>query len=118
MLAKNSPEASVLENRASVDVYRKLPGKYEQAETKVEACIVEFVDVCKSYQTGSIRFEALKNISCRIPRGETSYIFGPSGSGKTTFLNALSAFIPEGERIITIEDPLEIKLQQRVFFII
>jgi pilus assembly protein CpaF len=39
-------------------------------------------------------------------------ISGGTGTGKTTFLNALSAYIPESERIITIEDPTEIKLQQ------
>jgi len=39
-------------------------------------------------------------------------ISGGTGTGKTTFLNALSFFLPEDERILTIEDPVEMKLQQ------
>jgi len=39
-------------------------------------------------------------------------ISGGTGSGKTTFLNVLSSYIPEDERIITIEDAAELKLQQ------
>jgi pilus assembly protein CpaF len=48
-------------------------------------------------------------VKCRI----TILISGGTGAGKTTLLNMLSRFIPEGERLITIEDAAELQLSHK-----
>ncbi len=46
-----------------------------------------------------------------VASGYNIFISGGTGSGKTTFLNALSQFIPKDQRIITIEDNAELRIQ-------
>ena len=55
-----------------------------------EDVIVRAAGVRKSYETGSVRVEALRGVDLELRRGEMVAIMGPSGCGKTTLLNCLS----------------------------
>lgn len=52
--------------------------------------IVEATAVAKTYDTGTVRVEALRGVDLVLERGEMVAIMGPSGCGKTTLLNCLS----------------------------
>src|SRR5438270_13558716 len=53
--------------------------------------MIDVVDVRKSYRSGDRQIDALRGISCRVPRGRFAFIVGPSGSGKSTLLYLLGA---------------------------
>ncbi len=60
---------------------------------------------------GSISEECAAFLRTLVEAGYNIFISGGTGSGKTTFLNALSAFIPKSERVITIEDSAELQIR-------
>ena len=60
---------------------------------------------------GSINKSAAELLRRLVIAGYNIFISGGTGSGKTTFLNALSQYIPEQERVITIEDSCELQLR-------
>jgi pilus assembly protein CpaF len=56
----------------------------------------------------------LRDVLAACVRGRLNVIIsGGTGSGKTTFLNVMSSYIPDDERIVTIEDAAELQLRQR-----
>lgn len=59
----------------------------------------------------SITIQAAEFLKTLVHAKYNIFISGGTGSGKTTFLNALSAYIPQEERIITIEDSAELQIQ-------
>lgn len=69
------------------------------------------MDMSTMIERKSISRECAYLLEQLVKAGYNIFISGGTGSGKTTFLNALSAFIPETERVITIEDSAELQLQ-------
>ena len=61
---------------------------------------------------GTITQEIAQVLEAMVKARLNILISGGTGTGKTTFLNVLSSFIPNDERIITIEDSAELQLQQ------
>jgi pilus assembly protein CpaF len=66
----------------------------------------------KLVEIGALRPQMAELLAAAVKARITTIISGGTGSGKTTMLNALSAFISEKERLLTIEDAAELQLQQ------
>jgi pilus assembly protein CpaF len=69
-------------------------------------------DISQLVTRGTLTPEMVAFLRAAVGSRLNILIGGGTGSGKTTMLNSLSSFVPEGERIITIEDAAELRLQQ------
>ncbi len=69
------------------------------------------VTMAEMIQWNSVTKEAAEELKLLVRAGYNIFISGGTGSGKTTFLNVLSGFIPQDERVITIEDNAELQIQ-------
>ncbi|MDR1942501.1 MAG: CpaF family protein [Endomicrobium sp.] len=63
--------------------------------------------------SSSISYEMTEFLKAAVLLKRNIIISGGTGTGKTTLLNAVSSFIPENERLVTIEDSAELQLQQK-----
>lgn len=72
----------------------------------------ELANIDDFLRTGSLTPYMARFLEASIKAKLNIIICGGTGSGKTTLLNVLSSFIPDDERIITIEDAAELKLKQ------
>ena len=74
---------------------------------------VSFKNVCKTYHSGDVKVEALKDASFEVEKGEICVIVGQSGAGKTTLLNILGGMdkLTSGE--IELEDKKVSELNKR-----
>ncbi|RJP84607.1 MAG: pilus assembly protein TadA [Desulfobacteraceae bacterium] len=70
------------------------------------------IGVAELVKFGALNMQMVEFLKTAVLAKLNILISGGTGSGKTTLLNILSSFIPEGDRIITIEDSAELKLRQ------
>ena len=84
-------------------------GPYVQSERMASGIYKEYAE--KLIELGSITPECASFLEKLVKARYSIVIGGGTGSGKTTFLGALLEYIPKDERIITIEDNAELKLQ-------
>ncbi len=70
------------------------------------------IDIDKLIELGSVPETMAEVMRAIVQARKNVLISGGTGSGKTTLLNAMSSFIDERERIVTIEDSAELQLQQ------
>ncbi len=81
--------------------------------------MLEFKDVCLTYQTPSGETEALKNVNFRVREGEFASLVGPSGCGKTTILSLASGQLtPTSGQVVLGDEVLHARAGESVGYML
>jgi putative ABC transport system ATP-binding protein len=88
------------------------------AQPTLTEYMIDARNINKTYESGRIRIEALKDVNFAVRKGEMVAIMGPSGCGKTTLLNCLSGLdtIDSGEILIAGTDLSKLSDNKRTEF--
>jgi pilus assembly protein CpaF len=88
------------------------PLALDGASLSIRRFAVELLSIDDLIRLGTLTADLARVLSAIVKGRLNVLISGGTGAGKTTLLNLLSSFIPETERIVTIEDSAELQLQQ------
>ena len=80
--------------------------------------ILKVQKLCKTYGTGEVKVDALKDVSFSLEKGEFAAVVGESGSGKSTLLNCIGALDVPASGMITIDgnNLFTMKEEERTIF--
>lgn len=80
--------------------------------------LIEMCNICKTYHTGVVEFEALRDVDLRIDQGEMLGIMGPSGSGKSTLMHIMGLLdsFDSGSYFFLDQDIKQLSSNQAAYF--
>jgi pilus assembly protein CpaF len=88
------------------------PSAHDGPYVSIRRFFKETLTVKRLIQFGALTEEVAASLQAIVASKLNVVVAGGTGSGKTSMLNALSSFVPEGERIVTLEDARELQLQR------
>ena len=88
------------------------PSAHDGPYVSIRRFFKETLTVERLVRFGALTEEVAESLHAIVASKLNVVVAGGTGSGKTSMLNALSSFIPAGERIVTIEDARELQLQR------
>jgi pilus assembly protein CpaF len=89
------------------------PAAPDGPDVAIRRFFKETLTVQRLVDFGALTAEAAAVLEALVVLKQNVVVAGGTGSGKTSMLNALSSFIPDGERIVIIEDSREVQLQRQ-----